>query len=252
MSIRVNRSTAESLYLSMCQAQAMQAEAAKEDFAQHFWAMIGTANQLAYMYIEDAVESMKEAGMYIQKEKWHAQKAIEEYQKYERAAYNHFMETDGERYALWQDVIGRASAKLEPDVIKLHFAIKNVIDKSGVKNSKTLADIQTALALISLAVMMYDTMEEQCQRKTLVNIRNSFRGGRLSAVENHWKMVGEITGRKVMRNVNLRDDPQCRLGMEVILMRYQQADFLNESRREALELNPEVMQKYENGEYTNK
>ena len=182
--------------------------------------MIGTANQLAYMYIEDAVESMKEAGTYIQKEKWHAQKAIEEYQKYERAAYNHFMETDGERYALWQDVIGRASAKLEPDVIKLHFAIKNVIDKSGVKNSKTLVDIQTALALISLAVMMYDTMEEQCQRKTLVNIRNSFRGGRLSAVENHWKMVGEITGRKVMRNVNLRDDPQCRLGMEVILMRY--------------------------------
>ena len=57
---------------------------------------------------------------------------------------------------------------------------------------------------------------------------------------------------QAMQIVNLRDDPQCKLGIEIILRRYQDADFLNESSREALELNPVVMRKYENGEYINK
>jgi hypothetical protein len=106
-----------------------------------------------------------------------------------------------------------------------------------------LAKIQTGVALVTLATLMYDTMEQQYQRKTMIRIGSSFRGGRLTAVEQNWKAVGELTGKCVMQDVNLRDDEACRLGVEVILQRYQSAAFINDAAGEALELNPEFKPK---------
>jgi hypothetical protein len=226
----------------MLDSQWRQAEELKEDMARHFWPMIGTANKTAYFAIEDAIEQMEAAGMMRQGQKKHARKAIEEMERYERLAYEHFTALADGRYALWQDLIGRAAGKLEPDFVKLRFAIKNVIDRAKVRESTALAYIQTALALITLATLMYDTMADQYQRQTMLPIRDEFAAGRLTAVERHWKQVGEITGRQQMANVNLRDDPQCILGVQVILTKYQQADFLNEAAQEALALNPETLE----------
>ena len=234
--------TAGGFARAILEGQWQQAEELKEEMAKHFWPMIGTANKVAYFAIEDAIEQMDIYGMLKQKQKVHALKAIEELDKYERNAYEHFAALADGRYALWQDLIGRAAEKLEPDIVKLRFAIKNVIDRAKVSNSTPLAYIQTALALITLATLMYDTMAAQYQRQTMLPIRDEFRGGRLTAVERHWKAVGEITGRQQMANVNLRDDPQCILGVQVILTKYQQADFLNEAAQEALALNPETLE----------
>jgi hypothetical protein len=128
-------------------------------------------------------------------------------------------------------------------VQKLYFAIKNKIDAGRCKNSVALAKIQTGVALVTLATLMYDTMEQQYQRKTMISICSSFRGGRLTAVEQNWKAVGELTGKCVMQDVDLRDDEACRLGVEVILQRYQSAAFINDAAGEALELNPEFKPK---------
>lgn len=240
------RPTAGSMTRAMLDNQWRKAEELKEDMAKHFWPMIGTANKVAYFAIEDAIEQMGIYGMLKHKQKVHALKAIEELDKYERNAYEHFAALADGRYALWQDLIGRAADKLEPDVVKLRFAIKNVIDRAKVRESTALAYIQTALALITLATLMYDTMADQYQRKTMLPIRDEFAAGRLTAVERHWKEVGEITGRQIMPNVNLRDDPQCILGVQVILERYRAADFLNDAAAEAIELNLEVIDRIEN------
>ena len=211
-----------------------------DEVAQHFWPMIGTANQMAFQAIDDAVDMMREAGMLCHKEKVHALKAVDEYHKYERAAYNHFMEIGGDRYALWQDLIGRAALKMEQDVIKLHYAIKQKIDKAGVRNSAVYAQIQTGLALVTMATALFDTMIETYQRQTMVNISDAFKPGRLTAVERNWMEVGELTGKKVMKDVNLRDDPTCQLAIQVILAKYEAANFINEAAGEALRLNPEA------------
>lgn len=244
--IRVNQGV--NLRNAVIEQEVRRAEMLEEDMAKHFWPMIGTANQVAFMAIEDAIEQMQEAGMFRQQEKQKALRAVEEYKRYERAAYEHFTFLGDNRYSLWQDLIGRAAEKLQPDVQKLHYAIKNVIDKAGVEDSEVLASIQTGVALITLATLMYDTMESQYQRQTMVNIRGCFRGGRLTAVERNWVQVGELTGRKVMKDVNLKDDPQCILGVQVLLTRYQRADFLNEAAGEALEVNPQIkIEDYEQG-----
>ena len=95
--------------------------------------------------------------------------------------------------------------------------------------------------MVTLATLMFDTMMSQFQRQTLVNITHAFKPGRLTAMESCWKAVGEITGKRCLQDVNLRDNEQCRLGVEVILQRYEKADFLNEAAGVALRHNPDVL-----------
>ena len=247
--IRTN-TTAIDLRAALIAQEVSKAEALQEDMAKKFWPMIGTANKVAYFAIEDAVDMMREAGMLRQKQKVNALRAMDELNKYERNAYEHFMAISDDRYALWQDLVGRAAEKLQPDVQRLYFAIKNVIDRHRVKHSDVLAQIQTGVALITLSTLMFDTMANQYQRLTMVEIRDTFRGGRLTAVESNWKAVGEITGRQVMADVDLRNDPACQLGVQVILTRYQDMGFLNEAAGEALRLNPQVLHHLEEKETT--
>lgn len=232
------RPTKESLYVGIVRAEAKVSEGVIDKMAQHFWPVIGTANQVAFMAIDDAVERMQRAGMYRQKEKWHAKKAVEEFEKYERAAFVHFQGDD--RYHLWQDLIGRAAEKLSPDVMRLYFAIKNVIDKDKVPHSDVLAQIQLGVALVTFSTMMFDMMLNEFQRETVADLRPWFIGGRLTGVESNWKAVGELTGRKVMADVNLRDDAVCRQGVQVLMNRYADADFINDACGEALQLNPDT------------
>ena len=224
--------------------QVAQADALCDEMAQHFWPMIGTANQTAYLAMDDAIEAMQEAGMMRQQVKVRARKAMQEYERYDKAVKRHFHEIGDDRYYLWADIVARAAEKLQPDVMKLYFVIKNRIDEQRVKNSVALAKIQTALALVTISTLMFDTMAAQYQRRTMIRIAETFRGGRLTAVESNWKAVGEITGRQVMQDVNLMDDEQCALGVQVILTRYQSAEFLNDAAGEALSLNPEIERKY--------
>lgn len=240
------RQDINSLAAAIYRAQVQQADQLCEDMAQKFWPFIGTANQCAYLAMDDAVEAMEACGMMRQQVKQKALLAVAEYERYDRAVYSHFHQIGDDRYYLWADIVDRASQRLQPDVLKLYFAIKQKIDSHRCPNSDALAKIQTALALLSLSVLMYDTMAAQFQRQTVLRIAETFRGGRLTSVENNWKAVGELTGRQVMADVDLRDDPQCMLAVQVILARYQSADFLNDAAGEALELNPGIEEKYLN------
>lgn len=233
------RHNAESISMSLMRQQAQQAEDVIEEMAKNFWPMIGTANQCAYNAIDEAIDAMKECGLWRQQAKVKAMKAVAEYERYDSAVHRHFDACDNDRYWLWADLVSRAAEKLEPDVQKLYFAVKNVIDSHKCPNSVALAKIQTALALVTLSTLMFDTMAAQFQRRTMVPIADTFRGGRLTAVESLWKAVGDITGRQVMQGVDLKDNEACRLGVEVILTRYQSAEFLNVAAGEALRLNPE-------------
>ena len=224
--------------------QRAQAEELCEEMAQKFWPMIGTANQCAYLAMDDAVEAMRECGMLKQQVKVKAMKALQEYEAYDKAVKKHFHDIGDDRYYLWADLVARAADRLQPDVDKLYFAIKNKIDEYRCKDSVALAKIQTALAMVTLSTLMFDTLAGQFQRQTMLRIGQTFNRGRLTAVESNWKAVGELTGRMVMPDVNLRDDPTCVLGIQVILTRYQSCDFLNEAAKEALDVNPEIKTKY--------
>ena len=100
------------------------------------------------------------------------------------------------------------------------------------------------MALVSLANLLFDEMEAKFQRQTPVRIADYFKAGRITACESHWRVVGYLTGRQVLADVDLSTDPQCQLAVQVILTRYQAADILNDAAKEALELNPDIERKY--------
>jgi len=58
--------TVDGIIGSIYRQQERQGEMVLDAMAKNFWPMIGTANQVAYTAIEDAVDSMKEAGMWRQ------------------------------------------------------------------------------------------------------------------------------------------------------------------------------------------
>ena len=237
--------TSNSIAMSLYAGQQTKAEQLFDEMAKAFWPMIGTANQCAYLAIDDAVEALQEAGMLRQQVKVKAQAAIKEFNRYEKAVFNHFQQMGDDRYYLWADMVSRAADGLEGDVQKLYFAIKNVLDKNGAADSEVHAKIQTATALVELAVLLYDTMAQKFQCQTMVPIAHYFDGGRLTAVKNNWKAVGYLTGRKVLPNIDLNSDKMCHMAVRVILTKYQRAEFLNEAAGEALRLNPD-MEKYAN------
>ena len=234
---------ARSLYMS----QQAKAEQLYDDMAKTFWPMIGTANQCAYLAMDDAVDAMQAEGILRQQLKVKANAALKEFRRYEKAVFQHFSSMGDDRYYLWADLVSHAADDLESDVQKLYFAIKNVLDRNNVERSDMHAKIQTAAALIDLSVLMYDTMAEQFQRQTMIPIASSFDGGRLTSVQSNWKAVGYITGRKVLPSVDLNKDPQCHMAVRVILTRYQRVEFLNKAAGEALKLNPNC-EKYLNEE----
>lgn len=231
----------EIIMRSIRRAQWQKANKLADEMAYKFWPMIGTANQCAYAAMDDAVEAMKACGMFRYQAKAKATRAMQEFEKYEHEAYKHFNELGNNTWGLWQDLVCRASDKLQPDIQKLYFAIKNVIDKYGVKNSDALAKIQTALALVTLSTLMYDTMVEQFQRQTPFSLKEVLQGGRLTASESCWREVGSFTGNQVLKDVDLAHDEACALGVRVLLTKYQSAEFLNDAAGEALKLNHEVI-----------
>ena len=61
--IRTN-STVADIRRAMLMQQHDRYEELKYDMAKHFWSMIGTANQVAFVAIDDAVDMMREAGVF--------------------------------------------------------------------------------------------------------------------------------------------------------------------------------------------
>ena len=225
---------------SLARMELAKAEELQNTLSVQFWSMIGTANQCAYVAMDEAVEAMKAAGLYRQQVKRDAQRAIEEYHKYEKLCIDWFKGYQDDKYYLWQDLIGKATERLEPDVIKLYYAVKNKIDSYKVPNAIALAKVQTAMAMISLANLMFDEMVKKFQKQTPVRIADTFKAWRLTGCENFWRVVGYLTGTQVLANIDLSHDENCQLGIRVILQRYETADFLNIAAKEALELNPTI------------
>ena len=131
MNISTNHSAA-SISQSLARAEIDRANELYDEFAQHFWPIIGSANQMAYLAMDEAVEAMQEAGIFRHQVKQSAQRAMAEFDKYEKLCTKHFKDYEDDRFYLWQDLIGRASDEFQPDITKLYFAIKSKIDRYKV------------------------------------------------------------------------------------------------------------------------
>jgi len=212
-----------------------------EGLGKTFSVTIGTINQIAENAIDTAVDAIIEAGLNNFAIKMYINKVYEDFSHYKKKHCRML----GDRNYLWQDMTRLAADSIEPDVLKLKYSIKSVLDKNNIDRSGLRADVFTADALIQTAVSSYDHLVGAFQKQTLWKIDCDFRHARLIKAQRAWAYISkfmEYTGKREV-DINLNTDPQCELAMKIIINRFTNHDFLNDSAGEALRLNP-MMSKY--------
>ena len=213
-----------------------------DELENHFWSRVGAANYIALNAMLEAYDAIEEAGMLKQQVKYWAKVAIKASEAYSKEAHSKM----GDRYALWSDVVRLASDNLQNDVTHLYYSIKQMLDKYRIPHADICSHIQTAMALLTSAVLFYDGLVEHFQKQTFYNITKDFKVGRLTGVESSWREVARLTS-KCKEEINLQEDYNCQLAMRVIFNKYGNMDFLNDAAQKAMPLNP-AMAKYANEE----
>lgn len=200
-----------------------------------FWPMIGTVNQIAANATIDAYDLLCEHNLIRQAIKKPANRTIELWNRYQ----HHSKQFLGERWYLWNDVVNIASNNIQPDILKLHIAIKQVMDRYNVSDSDIRSAVHISQTLLELAVMFFDTFLDKFQSQTFLNISKDFTFARLIDMQKCWIPVTRHFSH-YNGFINLNDDPNIKLAIEVILARFAKSDFINDAAGRAMHLNPDM------------
>lgn len=211
------------------------------EFVRDFWPIIGTANQTCIRWFLETYDQLEEQGMLQRDIKRHCNecnKSIETYQRYVRNSL-------GDRFAVWSDITNVATHNLYPDVVRLYFSVKSAIDKHETRSdSKAIpsdlrAKVFVAHTFAQITVGMYDSLRDLYQHQTIYNIQKDFKDARFGAVMHH---LGALTKffAQTKGVVDLNEDDNCKLGVKVILKRFETKDFINEAISDAIHQNPNI------------
>lgn len=206
------------------------------DAESAFWPLIGTANQLAADAVYDAYDFMEAQHLLRQRVKQTANMTIRDWERYQNRASDML----DSRVFLWRDVVRIASQYIQTDVFKLFMAIKQRLDKDAVAHSEARAHVFLAQALLDIANVFFDSLMEQTQAKTQLNISKDYRLLSLKAMSAHWAMVVDQFSH-ANTNIDLGEDGNIRLATKIILNRIEDKSFLEKASKNALEQNPKFL-----------
>lgn len=208
-----------------------------EELGRHFWSIVGPANYSAVATMLDAIDAMEEAGLLRQKLKQLVKRAQKSYRDYINAA----KVTLEDRFYLWQDLTAHAHDRLQPDITKLFFSIKQRYDREKVKDSSLLSHVQTVCTMLSLSTGLFDATIDYYQKQTYLDISSYFRKGRLTGIETIWGEVMDIVIPTEVQMIPLARDENSQRAVSVIARRYQDMDFLDKAAVDAMRLNPSMI-----------
>lgn len=197
--------------------------------------VVGAVNSIACNALVDAVNELRKSKHYKFKAKQEAKQAIEAYEAWERAHTKNF----GDRYNLFLDYLSAAEEAIQPDIDKLYWAIKQVLDKHKTEEAALKSKIETARTLLEYAVCMYDKTLETCRKETGIDFDFLMRPARLTAALHHWTRCEDIVSRTKGETINLNNDPNCVLAFKVIENKITSEEFINRAGWQSLQENPE-------------
>lgn len=178
----------------------------KRDFghtASLFYIVIGAVNDLASHAMTDAVEAVRKSRHYRHSVKYHIREAQRKFDDYERM----MKEQLTDRFPLFMDITDEVYEMIRPDMERLYFSFKSELDKHREPESELKARMETAIAMLDLAVYMFDRFFEARGRgQRLTSARCSSRA--VSAV---WPSRGTRLSRrsKSQRTQSTSMSPRC-------------------------------------------
>ena len=200
--------------------------------------VIGAVNTIAGKAVFDARALLKQRqDLWRLEVKHRATKATQAYYSYEKMHMKNF----DDRYNLFIDYLDSVEEDIQPHIDKLCYSIAQVLTKYHQKDSMLKARIETARTLCEYACGVFDRIMKEAQDKTHHNFAQVFAKARLTEVLFHWSNVSDHVCRTEPKDldIQLNNDPNCRLAFQIIERKLVSEDFLNKAGYEALKLKPD-------------
>lgn len=203
--------------------------------------VVGAANTIAGKVLYDLDEWMRKEEnkkIYRFKAKHLLSEALRDFKSYESRHYRNF----GDRYGLFIDYLDEIENEVMPDVDKMYWSFKMVLDKAKEPKSELCAKIEVALAVCSIAVAIYDRLVSVTKDMTGFDFDVLMRPARLTGTL-HWleeleRLLCKPTEKGKV--IDLTHDKTANLAAEVVMRKLTDDDVFNKVGAKALSYHPEL------------
>ncbi len=202
--------------------------------ASLFYIVIGAVNDLASHAMTDAMEAVRKSGHYRHSVKYHIREAQRKFDGYERM----MKEQLTDRFPLFMDITDEVYEMIRPDMEKLYFSFKSELDKHREPESELKARMETAIAMLDLAVYMFDRFFDSARERTKADFRPMFLPGRLGGVAKSWHEAFAPLD-KSKDTIDFNESGTCRMALRVIEVKLTGEELFNRAGAMAIRLNPD-------------
>lgn len=97
-----------------------------------FHTIVGGTNDIAHTYMRDAIEKIKEAGLYRQRIKKACKDAMSRYDVFEKLNMQDMQNAESDKRQLYMDFLDSVDERLKPHIFLFRQAIKRVLDRNMI------------------------------------------------------------------------------------------------------------------------
>lgn len=216
------------------EAAVMRGRKADNAFAEAY-VRICQADDLAIFAVTDAVEKVKEAGLFQKGVKHHIKRALAVIDLYEHALVATMHRRDTEQY--YMDMSDAFYEGIKPVMLRFRIAIKNFLDRRGEPQSEVKSYLLWARQMLWLAVNQWNTYWEQKTEELGFDLSGHFRLARLSGALTAWDKAGDCVHWE--KAGDMFADPAVNLGMRSVIIQLNNGERINGAGLKALEMNPD-------------
>lgn len=225
--------------------------AAYKQLSSLFHTIIGATNDIANTTMLDAVNEIKKTKYYRHEVKRACKESIRRYEVFDKKNLDDMRSSRINKQQIYMDYLDSVNDRLHPHVFKLYMAIKQVLDRKSIPESSLKAMIHCADQLLSYSIFLFDDFFRQYPPIPPIDIRQTFISARLAPCLNAWDTVRQ-TICKDCAEIDFAKDKNCKLAFDVIERNMTSETYINQSGKQALNLNPDVQLELDKEEITKK
>ena len=203
-----------------------------EDICKRAYATIIPFDLLVIMLADDAIDLIRDRGLYRQKVKQQlriVEAEADQFKKATRLALSRRQDGLGEnRFLLVQNMGNEMLRRLEPDIFKLRMSVKSFLDKNRQPDSEFRSHVILADIMLDFSVQLFNEFFEAYHKRTSARFHYDFTPARLSASHTAWHTALNILFHD-SPSLDLNKDANTVLAYRVINARLANGDLINES-----------------------
>lgn len=206
-------------------------------FAQAYM-VVCHPNDLAAYSLTDAMERLEKSPFFRHGVKLHAKRAMKAMREYETRIFSHLAERDRGDY--FMDSCDEFFSLMKKHVFIMRMSIKQSLDKRHTENAELLSFLLTALNMLQIAVVNFDSFwKDMIGKPGGMDLERFFTPARLQGVLSEWWSAMEALPFVLPRDV--LQDENVEKAIRVIMVKLSDVHIYNAAGEASLSLHPELM-----------